>query len=302
MQNESFRIGGKHFFLTYPRCPIPKEVAFSDLRDRLHPDKLLVAAEKHDDGSDHLHAYLYFLSKRDFKNSRFADLRHLGQDYHGNYQSCRSPKAVMKYAIKDGDYVSNFDISKVNVKKWAADQIVLKKRPLHELVEEEPDLIFGYSRLVADVNSFLSDQKTKTCLDLPPFLPNPWSLVLPSKRVAKRRHYWLYSTQPNVGKSFHFAKPLQEEYGAVIQTGDFSYWNVSIGVRCLILDEYNTARLRFDALNSMCDGTFGYRVFQRGVVRLDQPLIIILSNSCIQDLYPFKYELLHARFFEKKLD
>lgn len=301
-----FRINAKHLFLTYPRCHLDKQVAYDQLVQKFTPERIIVSREDHADGTPHLHAYLGLYEKRNFTTATFADLFLIPDLFHGNYQAVHSVKATIKYVTKDKDYLSNFDIEKPTTQKsrreWASDQVVNHRKPLHELVIEDPQLIFGYNRLLQDISSFCRDCSTKTSLDLPPFLPNPWGLVLPSSRAAKRRHFWLWSERPNVGKSFHFAKPLEADYKAVIQAGDFSYWGVSLDTQLLILDEYNNPGLKYNQLNSMCDGTFGYRIFHGGVVRLASTLIIVLSNQPISTLYPFKNELLYARFIEKKLD
>lgn len=304
--NHRFRIQAKHLFLTYPRCDAEKEIVWDLLMDKFRPERILVAGEKHADGGRHLHCYLGFQERKSFTGADFADLIILDKYYHGNYEACRSVNSVLKYATKDGDWKANFDIKQAGTAKqrrvWAANKVVHEEAKLEDLILEEPELIFGYASLDRDINLYRRQRDSRKILHLPPFLPNPWGLVFPSSRHAKRRHYWLYSSRPNVGKSYHFARPLAEEYGAVIQSGDFSYWNVCIGVRCIILDEYNTALLKYSQLNSICDGTFGFRVFHGGVVKLDQPLLIVLSNQSISSLYPHMHELLYARFIEKKLD
>lgn len=138
-------------------------------------------------------------------------------------------------------------------------------------------------------------------LDLPYFLPNPWGKVLISSKGAKRRHLWIYSKLPNFGKTFYFAKPLASKYKATIQNGDFQYWNVRPDDQAVILDEYNTAALKWSTVNSMCDGAYWFRRFHKGNVQLKDPLIIILSNSSILDLYPHSSVFLHARFIEYEL-
>lgn len=306
MQNERFRMSGKHYFLTFPRCPVDKQLAYDFFMEKHHPEYLLCAHETHADGSPHLHVYLKLCSRKEIRDSQYFDLVIATDRYHGNYQTCRSPSAVQKYARKEGDYVANYDVNSKIPKKdkmrTVAEQIVLGKRRLFDLALEDPELLLGYSRLQQDINCFDRDVQASRVSQLPPFLPNPWGRCLPSKKSAKKRHFWIYSTRPNLGKSFLFAKPLCDEYGAVVQAGDFSYWAVSRGTNCIILDEYNTALLKYSALNSMCDGTYAFRVFHGGVLRLDSPLIIVLSNQSISTLYPFMQDLLYARFIEIKLD
>lgn len=304
--NDTFRLSGKHYLLTYPQCPISKADCYKWFFDKFSPELLLVAAEVHADGSPHLHVYVKFRTRKHIRSNQFFDIDFDGNRYHGNYQTCRSPSACVKYSTKDGDYVSNFEPDKTlcvkDRRKAIADKIVLGKRYLVDLIEEDPELIFGYSRLVNDINAYHRDSTARKVQELPEFLSNPWGKIISSRIISKRRHYWIFSRQPNVGKSYLFAKPLAETYGAVIQSGDFSYWNVAIGVNCIILDEFNTPLLKYSSINSMCDGTFGYRVFQGGVVRLDSPLIIILSNQSISELYPHMNALLYARFNEIEIN
>ena len=136
---------------------------------------------------------------------------------------------------------------------------------------------------------------------LPMFLGNPWSLILPSKIVGKRRHYWIYSRQPNVGKTTKFAKPLSEGFRARLLVGDTTYLGVESGDECLIFDEYNSQIFKYPTLNAMCDGTYTYRRFYRKPIGLKDPLIIILSNQSIRDLYPIRYDLIEARFIEHEI-
>ena len=51
----------------------------------------------------------------------------------------------------------------------------------------------------------------------------------------------------------------------------------------------------------MCDGTYPFRIFMGGTIELRNPLIIILSNQSILDLYPNMNALLYARFNEIEL-
>lgn len=50
--------------------------------------------------------------------------------------------------------------------------------------------------------------------DLPEFLPNPFDLMLLSDIPAKKRHYWVWSRQPNMGKTTKFLEPLTEQFRA----------------------------------------------------------------------------------------
>lgn len=302
-----FQINSSQLFLTYPQCKLSKDEVLLQLLGKF-PNNLfhyIIAHELHKNGDDHIHAYLKFSEPVRTKSSSFADLVHpdTQQVYHGNYQGCRSAKNVVKYVTKDEDYISDLDVPSIVAGKSSRKAIcqkILSGTELAEIAQDHPEIIFGYTKLKLDVQTFKEDMAPRKP-SLPTFLPNPWGLVLPSFKKAKKRHYWIYSTKPNLGKTFLFAKPLVEEYRAVIAAGNLSVWNVEVSTQLLILDDYNHAALRYNDLNTICDGTYCFKRAYRGVVQLSNFLVIVLSNQCIKDIYPNMYELLYARFNEIEL-
>lgn len=302
----SFQLNASQLFLTFPQCPVNRAWALAHF-ERLFGSDLkdyIIASERHANGDEHLHCYFKLLQPFRTRNSLFADITAPdGTVYHGNYQGCRSSKNVIKYVTKDENYDSNLDVSELlggGANRSVIGKKILEGTPLNELVHQYPSLLFGYQKLECDILCF--KEREQPCLPpLPWFLPNPWGLVLPSFRNAKQRHYWIFSRKPNLGKTYHFAQPLCREYRAVIATGDLTYWNVSVNTQCLILDDYNRAKLRYDDLNTLCDGSYGFRRSHRGVVQLDKFVVIVLSNQSIKDLYPNMFELLYARFHEKEI-
>lgn len=298
-----YQINSARLFLTYPQCPIPKEDAWSILV-LIFPDimEYIIASERHANGDLHLHIYLKLNDTFRSRDSRFADLFYENVLYHGNYQGCRSEKNVIKYCTKEEDYLSNFDINdrlfkQQRHKRILGDGLISKKITLVDCVKEHPEMIFGYKKLKQDLEEYFLDEQDKRG-PLPTFLPNPWGKMLSSTIQGKRRHLWIFSRAPNKGKTYLFAKPLFKAYRSCLQCGDFTYWNINGQEELVIIDEYNNAKLKYSELNSICDGTFGYRVFMHGVRLLNDPLICILSNQSISDLYPFMNTLLYERFNE----
>lgn len=104
-----FRCNARQFFLTYPQALVDHNDLYNHLSNlEVHGDKpglILVAKEKHKDGNDHYHVYLKFNEKKDVKNEKLFDCFGL----HPNIQSVRSVKAVLKYVIKDDNYLANFE-------------------------------------------------------------------------------------------------------------------------------------------------------------------------------------------------
>lgn len=65
--------------MTYPQCPLTKEQVKEALVDA-KVQEYVIAAEKHQDGSPHLHVFLKYKSKVTFTPTKWD----IGT-YHGNY-------------------------------------------------------------------------------------------------------------------------------------------------------------------------------------------------------------------------
>lgn len=104
----------KGFFLTYPKCDISKEAALPLLRavDNHEIVEYVIAEEKHQDGTPHLHAFIKYDKKVEYKSTKW-DL----QEYHGNYQAAKSWNAVKTYCKKEGSFIANIDTESAMQKK-----------------------------------------------------------------------------------------------------------------------------------------------------------------------------------------
>lgn len=164
------------------------------------------------------------------------------------------------------------------------------------------DVVIKYNleRRYTNLKKFFTPKEIS--LELPRWLPNPWGKILRTSGAGKKRHFWIYSRRPNVGKTYLFAKPLALSYPVHIKSGDFSYWTLDESIKCVVLDEYNSPQLKWSILNQLCDGTFEFRIFQGGLIKLCDPLIIVLSNQTISDLYPNMNVYLYERFNEINVD
>jgi len=105
-----FRMRGKVFFLTWPKCDAePKDVAIF-LRSLLG-EKFVgcrVAQELHKDGDKHLHAILVTTGQQVCRPT-FFDYKGI----HGNYQIARSIGRVTEYVSKCGNFLDEGDVSKL---------------------------------------------------------------------------------------------------------------------------------------------------------------------------------------------
>lgn len=296
-----FHLNSKQLFLTYPQCNLIKEDAYDFLLNKFNPEMLCVAHELHANGDNHLHVYMKLNQPVETRDQHFADLEVIDSKWHGNYQGCRSSKNVLKYCTKKEDYIANFDVGvkteSAAIRKLVSAKIVNEGIPLTQLVKDFPELIFGYKKLKGDIEEYKRDVDDARA-DLPRFIPNPWGFILDTQIQAKKRHYWIYSLEPNKGKTTKIAKPLEQNHRVYVKTGDYTYWSFKGDEQAIILDEYNTGALKWSFMNSMCDGTAEYRVFLGGCKKLKDPLIIILSNNNIQTLYPNMAKFLHERFIQ----
>ncbi|AKV62302.1 putative replication initiation protein [Lytechinus variegatus variable sea urchin associated circular virus] len=93
----SFRVCAKNFFLTYPRSIDLSKQDLFDFLLSFEPNYLLVAEEKHADGTPHLHALLCLARRRDIRDPRHFDC----QGYHCNITSTRSIARCIDYCKKD---------------------------------------------------------------------------------------------------------------------------------------------------------------------------------------------------------
>jgi len=107
---KTFKLDAKNIFITIPQTQITKEDAYNRIIEE-YKNKLnscIVSHEKHQDEGDHLHIYLEFKNRFQTKNK---DIFNFIADKHPNIQSARNRIDVIKYVIKDGDYITyNIDI------------------------------------------------------------------------------------------------------------------------------------------------------------------------------------------------
>lgn len=108
MESKKFRINSAQFFLTYPKCELSPDEAHAAHSMLAEKSKYtikdyVIAREKHEDGTNHLHMWFVTDRKLNIGSPHFFDIG----DYHGSYEGVRSNKAVLKYVTKDGDYISS---------------------------------------------------------------------------------------------------------------------------------------------------------------------------------------------------
>lgn len=115
MVSPAFRIYAKKFAITYPQATnISKDQVF-EFYKALHPSKLIVAEEKHQDGTPHYHIALEFATRYNLRNNREWDI----EDRHPNIQACRSWLQWTSYIQKEDSNCLNFGESTTAKRDWS---------------------------------------------------------------------------------------------------------------------------------------------------------------------------------------
>lgn len=110
--SQNFRANRKNFFLTYSQCgELTREQVLEHLTTKGAISKYLIACEPHQDGGRHIHAYVAYEKKRDFRDCRWADVNGIHPNDAG---SVRNHNCVVRYCGKQEDYITNFYVPKVD--------------------------------------------------------------------------------------------------------------------------------------------------------------------------------------------
>jgi hypothetical protein len=162
-----------------------------------------------------------------------------------------------------------------------------------EIVEDHPHLLANFASV--DKNFRLYQRAIRrpkpTCED---FIPNPWSELMPLVK-AKKRHYWIFSACPNVGKTTEFLEPLSEKFRCSWYSKSETFQAVHIDTQFVLIDEYSEAHLKVTQLNEMCDGNYQYPVKGGYPVQV-KAVLLICGNKNPKELYPKAHMFLEARF------
>lgn len=278
------RIRAKGWFLTWPKCPIGKEMMLEELKAKFDVVEYVICEEEHKNGDLHLHAFLKLAKKIELK-PRLFDI----QGYHGNYQVAKSWRAVIEYVKKDGNFISNIDVkSAMNMKSK------MKKEDLLKDVDEVLDNGLITPMQVASfyknsmVYKMLQQKRTK----------------MPEKLPDKKRHLWYYGAS-NTGKTFKLREMMKmtgEEQWFQIPTNND--WIGYAGEKYLYIDEFK-GQISIQMLNAICDGNFKVNV-KGGSTWIGWDIqVIICSNYSIRDCYSKVedgiLETLYNRFKEIEL-
>lgn len=295
----------KTWFVTLPQCgDLSKEDYLFEIRQRYNVVEYVVAEERHETGERHLHAY-FKLAKRISFGPNIFDYQLL---YRGNYQVPRGVKQVIEYITKDKNFISNFDVQAYMLrgsKNVDLDKVLSGSMSVNEWVRQDSSRIYNLSKLITGL-SLLKIHEDRTQLSYCEHsIPNPWCLHLQIfPRTWKQRHYWVWSTGPNYGKTT-WLKDLYSKFKCSWYSTKESFQSdITKDSQFVLLDEYSGGKhaLLATSLNQMCDGTYQYPYKGSSAITLNDPVIIITGNRNPAEIYPMTYKFLEARFNIYNLD
>lgn len=141
----------KNWLMTYPKNATTKDVALETIlnSDQIRKELVYVCVgeEKHKDGTPHLHVFLQYKKKRQFRDYGCLD-KIAGK--HGNYQGQKfgTVTSMVEYVKKDGVFVE-WGKCDLEINHWAAAREAAKEGKLEEanamLWESKPRDMFLYA-------------------------------------------------------------------------------------------------------------------------------------------------------------
>ena len=145
--NMPFRVNAKNFFITYPQCDTLPDVIADHIGGIRPVEAILAVREKHEDGNNHLHVLVQFVTRYDCKNERAFDF----EECHPNIQPARNVADVKKYCLKGNptglDIYEEGDICAKRL--WSEVIAAETAEEVHSLAKEisPRDYVLSYDRI-----------------------------------------------------------------------------------------------------------------------------------------------------------
>jgi len=158
-QKKEFRMNAMKFLLTYAQCHTKKEDAAKRIEEKFGNDLkgYIVCEEKHQNGDPHLHVFLLFNKRKNFKQASCFDF--IGGQ-HGNYKVVNSLRGSVEYVTKAGCYVvKGLDIESIKSKKAPKNETVAKMlmdgKSMVEVNEHDPGYVMINKRKLEEYGTWV---------------------------------------------------------------------------------------------------------------------------------------------------
>lgn len=305
-----FRLQAKFFFLTWPQCDTPKETVLERIKALPSYSHAVVSREDHkEEDGVHLHAFVAFSR---VVNRRGSDWLDALAGKHGNYQSARDQQHVVKYVIKDGDYVADgFDpvqflelrkkkkSSKESLASIVAQKVREEDASLDAIDDFAPAYVLTNKRKLQE---YISYQKVKrAALAKLPWVPLDMSLFpdgdfnykiakwvsenVRQPREFKQKQLYIWSSGPNAGKT-HLVNELSKYLTVyhVPKNGYLCGYESGRFDLCIIDEFKSDFTIQF--LNEFLQGsTMHINQKNSSTLKEDNPPCIILANEPLAQIY-----------------
>lgn len=304
-KRKRFRLQAKNLFFTYPQCNVNKEDALEKFKKYYGEDLvwIVVAHEFHEDGGDHLHVAISLKEKKTQSSLKKLDKI---LNFHGNYQAMKNMLNVLKYVIKDGEYISEgIDVEKFIKlrlkKKSTVVALTLVDGDICDVNEFDPGFCLMHLKKIREYKDWL-DNSSKKRQKL-----GHGSLVFTTssnnssvkqvvdwlnKNILQEREFkqkqLFITSPPNMGKTSLINKlekagvrvfylPPDEDFYCQYDNGLYDL---------IVLDEF-MGQKRIQDLNRWLDGSL-FPVRRKGttpIIKNDNLPFIICSNFSLEQAY-----------------
>jgi hypothetical protein len=279
-----FRLQGKAFFFTWPRCSMDPDVALRKLRKWRPLVKAVVVQERHKDGGLHLHAAFWLVRRMDLSSYTTLDAI-LG--VHGNYQRLKKPVDSVRYLLKDPvklaeygmdakEYVANARAHHSNSKdsrtsgKWAG--------AVAHIAKDASLLDFEDQGFIARNLRSLLAYKSYVRTHRPRHRVGDWDIkcaVIVGPTGVGKSHWARYGHGLDGGT---WVLPVQRGGGV--------WWDTYDGENVLVLDDFDPKTMSILQLLRVLDKYTFVGMVKGSTVTADWTRVIITNNLPVSQWYP----------------
>lgn len=247
----------KRYILTFPQNATTKETVTERLLAKWPSDLewSIVAEEKHEDGTPHLHAIVVFKEQKNITMDAFDFLA----EKHGNYQPVKHLAKAVEYVTKDKAFLChNIDPETILAKKGQKTAIIAKKlkdgATIYDIDAEYPEFILTNKRKVQEYIQFL--EEAKRIKEVPPpaeyLIHEYFTLKIGTDLPFRSKQLYLYG-EPGIGKTTLIRKLCEKHRGyAIPSNNDFQHYNDDL-YDFAFFDEFK-GQLTPQFLNQWLDG------------------------------------------------